>query len=266
MNQGDNHPLAGCGVVVTRPLHQAQHMVDLIAQAGGTPFLFPVLEIIEAKDLGPFNHLIDRLEQFDIAIFISPNAVNKALNLIRARRELPTNLMIAAIGKGSRKELNQLGVHEVVAPTDNFDSEALLALPEMQQVAGKKIVIFRGEGGREVLGNELTVRGATIEYAECYRRHRPDSDARDLLYHWARNELHAIVVTSGEGLHNLYDMVGKLGRQWLKKTPVFVPHERLVEVAHSLGMGEVYGTRPGDEGLLEGVIEWYRNRKTTAKN
>jgi uroporphyrinogen-III synthase len=266
MDHADNLPLAGCGVVVTRPAHQAQHLMDLIAQAGGKPFLFPVLEIVEARDLAPFNNLVERLEQFDIAIFISPNAVSKAMNLIRARRGLPEHLMIAAIGKGSSRELSRLGVPDVVAPADNADSEALLTLPQMQQVAGKKIVIFRGEGGRELLGNELTARGAHIEYAECYRRHRPDSDARDLLYHWARNELDAIIVTSGEGLHNLYDMVGKLGRQWLKKTPVFVPHERLVEVAHSLGMAEVYGTGPGDEGLLEGVIEWYRNRKTAVKS
>jgi uroporphyrinogen-III synthase len=265
MTHADNHPLAGCGVVVTRPVHQAQHMVDLITRAGGRPILFPVLEILEARDLSPFNELIDRLEQFDIAVFISPNAVSKAVNLIRARRELPKHLLIAAIGKGSRKELNQLGIHEVIAPSASFDSEALLALPEMQQVVGKKIVIFRGEGGREMLGNELTARGATIEYAECYRRHRPDTDARELLYHWARNEIHAIIVTSGEGLHNLYDMVGKLGRQWLKKTAVFVPHERLVEVARNLGMSEVYETQPGDEGLLEGVVEWYRNRKTAMK-
>lgn len=253
-------PLAGCGVLVTRPAHQAQHLAQLIEQAGGRPILFPVLEILDASDAGPLNAIIDRLDEFDLAIFISPNAVTKAMNLIRARRELPPALKIAAIGRGGSKELKQFGVRDVLAPAERFDSEALLALPELKQIAGKKVVIFRGDGGREVLGDELVKRGAQLEYAECYRRGKPDASAAALLHHWARNELDAVTITSGEGLHNLFDLVGKLGQQWLKKTPLFVPHPRLAEIAQGLGMQQVHVTAPGDQGLLEGLVQWYRNR------
>lgn len=253
--------LAGLGIVVTRPAHQAAHLADLIRQHGGRPILFPVLEILDAADLAPLQALIDRLETFDLAIFISPNAVRKAMNLIRARRTLPTGLRIAAIGRGSTKELKHFGVTDVVTPNVRFDSEALLDLPELADVQGKRIVIFRGDGGREVLGDTLMTRGAQIEYAECYRRARPDANAGILLRHWARNELAAITVTSGEGLHNLYDMVGKLARQWLTATPVFAPHERIGEIARGMGLQQVIITGPGDEGLVAGLLDRFNSKR-----
>ena len=250
--------LDGRGVLVTRPAHQAVHLAELIVAAAGKPVLFPVLEILDAADLQPLYALIDRLDSFDLAIFISPNAVNKAMNLIKSRRELPAALKIAAIGRGSSKELKHFGVTDIIAPTARFDSENLLELPQLQDVAGQRIVVFRGDGGREVLGDTLTTRGAIIEYAECYRRSRPDASAGGLLRQWSRNEINAVTVTSAEGLRNLYDMLGKLGRQWLKTTPVFVPHERILEVARELGLEQGVVTPSGDEGLVEGMIDWFR--------
>ena len=253
-------PLAGLGILVTRPAHQAAHLAQLIRLAGGNPILFPTLEIVDLPDLKPLHDIIDRLDQFDLAIFISPNAVNKALNLIRARRALPPRLKIAAIGKGSGKVLEQFGVKDVIAPKQRFDSEALLELPELKTVDGKHIVIFRGDGGRELLGDELAKRGAHIEYAECYRRQKPQTDSGKLLYLWARNELDAVTVTSAEALHNLFDLAGKLGQQWLKKTPVFVPHERIAETAREMGLERIFVTQAGDEGLVAGVVAWRESK------
>lgn len=250
-------PLAGRGIVITRPAHQAQALADLIRAAGGNPILFPVLEILDAGDLKPLNTLIDRLDEFDLAIFISPNAVNKAMNLIAARRQLPPGLMFAAIGRSSVKELGRFGVTRVIAPAKKFDSEALLALAEFGEVAGKRIVIFRGDGGRELLGDTLAARGATVEYAECYRRSKPNLDTAPLMKAWARSELHAIIVTSSEGLHNLFDMIGKLGQTWLRKTPVFAPHARIAETARALGLSAVIETEPGDEGIVARMEQYF---------
>jgi uroporphyrinogen-III synthase len=254
-------PLKGIGVVVTRPAHQAQHLAQLIAGAGGEAILFPVLEILDAADLGPLNALIARLDEFDVAIFISPNAVNKALNLIRAQRHLPSRLMIAAIGKGSKKELEHCGIKNIVTPDKQFDSEGLLALPQFQGMNGKRVVIFRGEGGRELLGDTLVARGAVLEYAECYRRCKPSIDTAPLLHRWARGEIHAVTATSGESLHNLFDLLGKLGQQWLKKTPLFVSHERIAQTAREMGLTQVFATPAGDEGLVTGLREWATHRK-----
>ncbi|MEN6586788.1 MAG: uroporphyrinogen-III synthase [Sulfuricella sp.] len=254
-------PLKGMGIVVTRPAHQAQHLAQLIAAAGGEAILFPVLEILDSADLRPLKALIARLDTFDVAIFISPNAVSKAMSLIRAQRDLPAHLTIAAIGRGSKKELERCGVPQVVAPQRQFDSEGLLELPQFQDMRGKRVVIFRGEGGREMLGDTLVARGAQLEYAECYRRARPDIDATPLLQRWARGKVQAVTVTSSESLQNLFDLLGGPGQQWLKKTPLFAPHDRIAAAARSLGLEQVVATEAGDDGLLMGMIEWRIHKK-----
>lgn len=255
-------PLENVGVVVTRPAHQAGHLAELIERAGGRAILFPALEIFDVQDTGPLSEVIDRLEQFDLAVFISPNAVNKAMNRVRAKRTWPQGLRCAAVGKGSGKELERFGCGEVIVPQGRFDSEALLALPELEEMAGKRVVIFRGEGGRELLGDELTRRGAELTMVECYRRGKPVSGGVDLLLkQWVRGEIDAITVTSGESMRNLFDLVGKLGQQWLKKTPLFVFHDNIAEVARELGVEQVYVTPAGDEGLLSGLIEWRETRE-----
>jgi uroporphyrinogen-III synthase len=179
------------------------------------------------------------------------------MNLIAARRQLPPQLAFAAIGNSSVKELRRFGISRVIAPTRKFDSEALLAMDELKDIAGQRIVIFRGDGGRELLGDTLSARGNTVEYAECYRRSKPSLDTGPLMKAWARSELHAIIVTSSEGLHNLFDMVGKLGQTWLRKTPVFAPHPRIAETARALGLSAVIETEPGDEGIVARLEQYF---------
>jgi uroporphyrinogen-III synthase len=249
-------PLQDLGVLVTRPAHQAANLARLIRDAGGEPILFPVLEILDPSDQTALLATLSRLDSFDLAIFISPNAVNKAMNLILARRSWPASLGVAAIGKGSRRELLRYGMDNVLVPESRFDSEGLLALPILQNMQGRRVVIFRGEGGRELLGDTLVARGALLEYAECYRRSKPVLDAAPLLHRWARGEIHAVTVTSGESLHNLFDLLGKLGQQWLRKTPLFAPHEKIAALGASLGLESVIVTPEGDEGMLAGLIKW----------
>ncbi len=251
-------PLSGRGILITRAAHQAQPLIDLVRAAGGEPIAFPALEIRDVADQGALNALIGRLDSFDLAVFISPNAVAKAMNLIQeARGGLPARLAVAAIGRGSARELKRHGIAEVLAPAGRFDSEALLELPALRALAGKFVVIFRGEGGRELLGDVLTQRGARVEYAECYRRARPQSATGDLLRRWSRGEIAAVTVTSAESLRNLYDMLGKLGCQWLKTTPLFAPHPHIADVARQLGVQTVVVTEQGDEGLVTGLAAWF---------
>jgi len=242
--------LAGRGIVVTRPAQQAAELAEQIRAAGGRPIIFPVLEILDTADMQPLIAVIDQLDSFSLAIFISPNAVTRAMSQIVARRAWPSGLRAAAIGKGGVKELKRFGISEVIAPSRVYDSERLLDLPQLQEVAGQRVVIFRGDGGRELLGDTLVTRGAQVEYVECYRRARPRVDAAPLLKAWARNEVHAVTVTSSEGLRNLFEMVGKLGQSWLRRTLVLVPHPRIAEVARELGCSNVVETTSGDDGLI----------------
>lgn len=252
--ESDLRPLSGRHIVVTRPAGQARHLAEAIEGCGGFAVLFPVLAIHDLEDPAPLADIASRIERFDLAIFISPNAVTRALTAITAQRPWPANTRVAAMGQSSERELVQFGLAEVIAPVGRFDSEALLELPQMRAVAGQRIVIFRGDGGRELLGDTLTARGATVEYVECYRRGKPALDAAPLLRLWARGELDAITATSSEGLRNLFEMVGSLGQTWLRTTPLLVPHRRIAEEAARLGLVSVVTTGPGDDGLLAGLI------------
>jgi len=250
-------PLAEKGIVVTRPAHQAGELARRIKAVGGSPLLFPTIEIRDIEDPVPLLGLIDRLDQFDLAVFVSPNAAEKGMALVTARRAWPGKLKVVAVGGGGVRALERHGVTGVMAPTGRFDSEALLDLPALALVYGKRIVVFRGVGGRELLSDTLRERGAVVEYAECYQRVRPELDAGLLLRAWAGNKLDAITVTSSEGLRNLFEMVGTPGRERLQRTPLFVPHPRIAGAAGRLEVQRVVVTGPGDEGLLTGLAAYF---------
>lgn len=250
-------PLTGRGIVVTRPAQQAGALAAMISAAGGHPILFPVLEILDAADPGALIKVIDRLDDFDLAVFISPNAVQRAMSRLAAHRAWPAGLRAAVVGQGSARELQHFGVADVIAPVRGADSEHLLELPQLQAVAGQRVIIFRGNGGRELLSNTLAARGATVEYVECYRRARPKVDVEPLLAAWARDEVHAVIVTSSEGLRNLCAMVGTQGLARLQRTPLLVTHPRIAQVAHELECSNVVETAPGDDDLLQGLRQLF---------
>lgn len=252
-----NSALAGRHIVVTRPAGQAAHLAEALAELGAQPVLFPVLAIEDLDDTTPLLDAAIRLDQYDWAMFVSPNAVDKALAVILAARRWPESVRVATVGKSSEQALARHGIRDVVAPQERFDSEALLALPEFADVAGKRVVIFRGDGGRDLFGDTLKARGAEVDYITCYRRGMPAADPAPLLKLWSEGRLDALTVTSSEGLRNLCDMVGKLGQGWLKRTPTFVPHARIAAQARALGLHEVIETGPADAGLLAGLLEYF---------
>ena len=251
--------LAGITILVTRPIHQAAALAEGIRAAGGNPYLFPVLEITDIPDPTHLIELVHRLEQFNWAIFVSPNAVEKAMNLINKHGEFPIDLKVAAVGKGSAAALKQHGIADVLIPNDQFDSESLLKSADLQNMTNQRVVIFRGRGGRQLLGETLSQRGATVEYAECYLRKKPsDMDTTTLMQVWSTGKIDAVIITSSEGLHNLFDIIGTVGQQLLKNTPVFTVHARIAQIAKELGLKKiVQTTSDGDKGLLESLKMYF---------
>lgn len=256
--------LTGVSVLVTRPAPQAGPLVELIRAAGGRARLFPVMEIVDPEDSRPLHRSVDRLDDIDLVIFISPNAVNRAMHAILSRRTLPTGLRLACVGRGSARELSRLGYTDVITPLGRADSEALLALPALQAVAGKKIIIFRGDGGRELLGDTLTARGAEVEYVECYRRVRPQADAASLIDDWRRGAIDIVSVTSTQGLKNLYAMLGDAGRPCLLNTPIVVLSERTAHTCRELGCTtEPMVTADASDAAIVETIQAWRARQNS---
>ncbi len=172
--------LRGLKVVLTRPAGQNEDLALALRKQRAEAIVFPVLAIVDEEDSGAFDAALARLGDYDLALFISPNATQRAMARIRARAAWPARLQAATIGPASAQALREHGVENVLVPDGRYDSEALLALPELQNMGGKRVVIFRGRGGRELLGDTLRERGASVDYAECYRRAVPTLDSAPL--------------------------------------------------------------------------------------
>ena len=227
--------LLNMGIVVTRPAHQADHLCQLIEAHGGNPIRFPTVRILAPHDPAAMLTIIGALADYDIAIFSSANAVTCAMPRIKARGGIPNQVRVAAIGKGTMRALRQFDVDIDVVPDGPYDSEALLAMAPMLNVDSQRIVIFRGEGGRELICETLKDRGALVTYAEVYRRGIPNSDPGRLVQRWSEGEIHAVVATSNEILRNLFDIVGEIGQHWLRDTPLVVVSSRACQLARELG-------------------------------
>jgi uroporphyrinogen-III synthase len=244
-----NDSLKNRGIVVTRPASLAQDLARLIEAAGGRAFRFPAIEIEPLPVAAPSGKL-------DMAVFISPTAVREGLKHLKALPE-PHLIRVVGLSRGTQRELERHGIAGALAAEQGADSEALLALPELARVAGRRIAIFRGEGGRDVLGDGLRSRGAVVEYIECYRRVRPRSDAAPLAAAWKGGSLHAVTVSSAQGLANLFEM---LERELLSSLPLFVPHERVADEARRRGVREALVAGPGDDEMLAALVAYFQVR------
>lgn len=239
--------LGGRGVLVTRPAGQAAGLCRLIEQAGGRAIAFPTIEILPPADPGPPRSLLS--QAWDLLIFVSRNAVDHALTLLPGGR-LPEGSRLAAVGAATADALAAAGRAPDLVPHARFDSESLLGLPQLQDLSGERVLIVRGAGGRPLLGDTLTARGAEVAYAEVYRRVLPKADAADLVARWS-TDVKLVTATSGEVLDNLIALVGAEGRGPLLATPLVVVSERTAEAARTLGFtGLEVAERADDEAVL----------------
>jgi uroporphyrinogen-III synthase len=245
--------LDGTGVVITRPRHAAETLAAELVQVGARPFVFPALAIEDLPWSAHIEATLASLAQASWAIFVSANAVEKGLAAARRAGAWPAHVRVAAVGEATAEALRTEGFREVLAPHDRHDSEALLALGPLQDVAGQRVLIFRGEGGRERLREGLAARGATVAYVECYRRVRPPADPAPLLQAWARGEIHAVSILSGETLENFIAMAGPEGEPYIAATPLLVPHEAVARHVQARRFARVVVTGHGTPALVDAL-------------
>jgi len=248
----NSSPLHGRHIVITRPIGQAGKLTGLIKQAGGEVVSFPLIEIAPLDNYQAFEAVMSSLNAFGWAIFISSNAVQNAMPLV-SKLKLPSNLKFAAIGPSTAAELSKFGIQNTLIPQDRFDSESLLALPEMQAVNNQKVMIFRGVRGREVLADTLKSRGAEVHFAECYQRINPQKDLSTITMLSQQGLLDAIVITSSEAMRHLLAMANN--QEWLKNVKLCVNHARIAEETNQLGLNVHVATAPGDEAMLACLIK-----------
>ena len=244
--------LAGRNFVLTRPLGQNESLARLLAAEGATTLEFPVTEIAPLEDPAALHELAARLADFTLAFFVSPNAVAQTFAVI-APQDWPAKLAVATVGPTSAKTLRACGFGEVIVPESRFDSEGVLALPPFQAeaLAGRRVLILRGNGGREFLAETLRTRGAEVECVTCYRRSRANPDPARLL----AQHLDGIVFSSSEAVQHFIEISGQTGRELLARLPVFAPHSRILAAASACGAHHPMLTAAGDKGIVTGILE-----------
>ncbi len=258
--------LTGIGILITRPLPQALSLAKMLGDEGADPVVFPGVELEPVE--GPqVAASLREAQQADLIVFISPNAARIGMQLLAAAGTIPAGAKFAAIGAGTARELSASGAGRIITPLEGQDSEALARHPALQAISGRKVVVFRGQGGREYLATVLRERGAQVVLAECYRRLRPRDQFSRTLPDWRSGRIAAWTASSVEIVENLFAIAGEDGSEWLRRRVVFVPHPRVAAGAFRRGTRSVFVTDPGDAGLRSGLETWFgRSRCTTAPN
>ncbi len=244
-------------ILVTRPLPFADELAAAIRAAGGCSLVFPVLVIADPLDDAPLQALSLTLPSFDWAIFISPTAVIKTFSRFDLKA-WPKKLKIAAIGEGTASKLRDLALNVTAVPLA-FNSESLLAHPLLQSVKDKKIIIFRGEGGRAWLAQTLAARGAKVSHAMVYRRALPPFSAMaEGVSAWKQAGIGAIVITSQEALTHLVFLVGEGDLTWLQAQPLLVTSPRIQAVAQQLGFRTIFLAKDAsNKAIVAALKQWH---------
>jgi uroporphyrinogen-III synthase len=252
-------------VLVTRPSHQAEHLSSMIEQQGGIAIRFPTLQIVglesQADNLATATNSLFQLSNCQWLIFTSVNAVNFALKANGGKIAQLKTTRIAAIGKATARELESSGLHVSLIPENGYDSESLLAMPQMQQVNGQTFLIVRGQGGREELANVLRGRGAKVNYWEVYKRIIPDIDSAEVVGLLEHCKLDVIVVTSCETLQNLLTMLGESYNKILTMIPLVVISERIRQLAVEIGFTHIaVAESPSDPAIVDTICALINER------
>jgi uroporphyrinogen-III synthase len=219
-------------VLLTRPDGRNQDMIEQLERRQVAHLVTPLLGIEATQSPIP--------KQFfstDNFIFISTNAVTYAAD--KLQQHFPKQARYFAVGQATADALSKQGLSIFSAPESNQDSEGLLSLHQLQDVDKESFIIVRGAGGRETLAEQLSLRGAQVDYWEVYQRTLPHYDNQAICHQWQTFGIDTIVVTSGEILANLIALMPKELFAWLRSCHIIVPSNRVELQANAYGLSRI---------------------------
>jgi uroporphyrinogen-III synthase len=250
-------PLHGVGVLVTRPELQAMPLCRLLENQGATTLRLPALEIKALKERRALAEKLGPLENFDVIIFTSANAVRFGVSMLDQKRDLT----LAALGPATARALNQAGYRVAIQPRDSLDTEGLLKDPRLEHVAGHRILVVKGRDGRQLLQQELTLRGAAVTCADVYERVAaiPNETALAVVQErFAAGEVHVITATSLDIGESLLKLAGPELRAEFERVYWLVPGERVAAGLRALGLQAplLQADSAEDQDLVAALVRW----------
>jgi uroporphyrinogen-III synthase len=242
--------------MITRPNPAGRALCALIEAEGGEAIHFPTIAFIPA-DQSALQTAVAKLGEQEWLIFISPQAVYASIPAIRRTWPIfPPQVKFAAVGAGTAKALQAAGYVTTTYPDDEWNSEGLLAMPAFKDVQSKKIAIIRGEGGRELLANTLSERGADITSVVAYKRIVPPIDVSVYLELLKQYKVNVIVCGSYESVSNLKTMIGEAGWPYIKNVPLLVMSERVKSLARDLDFQTIWvAPKANNEAIVAALVE-----------
>lgn len=254
--------LQGLRVLLTRPVNRLAALSAAVVATGATPMALPLISIEPLQDRSARQHIkqcVLGLDRYDMALFVSINAVEYAMHWIdQYWPQLPHGLQAYTVGAGTGQVLAAFG-WPVRWPEQGVTSEALLALPELQDLHGKRVVLFRGDGGRELLASTLRARGATVDVVALYARrniHYADAELLRLLH---AGLPHAVLLNSGQILQawqQLLDGLDDAGlANRLRHCPVLLPSARVAALARAAGFASAIDCSGASDACMVACLQ-----------
>ncbi len=239
-------------ILVTRPLPQGEELVSRLRALGRVAWSFPLIEFTPGRELAALPRRLAELGADDLLFALSQHAVEFAhARLLQEGQCWPSTPAYFSIGRTTALALHTVSGKNIRYPLDREISEVLLQLPELQNIAGKKALILRGNGGRELLGATLRERGAEVTFCECYQRCAKYYDGAEEAMRWQSRGVSTVVVTSGEMLQQLWSLIPQWYReQWLLHCSLVVVSERLALQARELGWQDIQVADNADNDAL----------------
>ena len=239
-------------ILVTRPSPSGEELVSRLRALGRVAYHAPLIDFAPGGDLPKLPQALQQLNDGDLVFILSQHSVSYAHSVMgRVGLSWPARLAYYAIGRTTALAMHRISSLPIEYPREQEISETLLLLPALQKLEGKQALILRGNGGRELLGNTLSERGAAVSYYECYQRSPVHYDGSEQSAHWQRAGVDTLVVTSGEMIPQLYTLVPDYYRSsWLLRCRLVVVSERLATLAQELGWSTIRVADTADNDAL----------------
>lgn len=238
-------------ILITRPSPSGDDLTKALNEQNLPAFHTPMIDFSDGRDTHMAQQMLSQLPEGSIVIALS----QQVMRCLSKNAHYPNNVTYLAIGKTTAMQLHSFVNQSVIYPSPDEISEALLALPELDNVKGKTILILRGNRGRQILVDTLKNRGANIIVCECYQRHFINYDAKKLLLTWKNHHINSIVITSQEILQRLYDLTPEQEKHWLLSRHVIVISQRLAQCAQLLGWQHITVAQSAQQqALIEAIL------------
>jgi len=239
-------------ILVTRPSPAADELVSRLCARGQVAWALPLIEFTPGTQLDILPERLGALRAGDLVFILSQHAIHYAHPaLSHAGMTWPAGLNYYAIGRSTALALHAVSGHDVVWPHEQETSEILIQIPALQSVAGKRALILRGNGGRELLAETMLARGAQVEFIECYQRCEKNYHGAEEGRRWRNYGIQTLVVTSGEMLQQLYSLFPDVDRdEWLLHCRLVVVSQRLATLARNLGWADICVAGGADNDAL----------------